>query len=98
MSNDIVIISGTVLDENTKLTLIEICQYGKTSAEDVIEMVEEGVLEPQGKSPPDWRFDAIALKRLQSAIRLQRDLKINLPGVALALDLLDELEALRRRM
>ena len=98
MSKEIVIITGTVLDENTKLTLVELCQFGKTSAEYVIEMVEEGVLEVEGLSPPDWRFDAIALKRLQSATRLQRDLKINLPGVALALDLLDELETLRHRI
>ncbi len=98
MSKEIIIISGTILDENTKFTLVELCHYGKTSAEYVIEMVEEGVLEPEGLSPPEWRFDAMALKRLQSAMRLQRDLRINLPGVALALDLLDELETLRQKM
>ncbi|MCL1979839.1 MAG: MerR family transcriptional regulator, partial [Proteobacteria bacterium] len=40
-------------------------------------------------------FTAIAIKRVQTTMRLQRDLRINLPGCALALDLLEELEELR---
>jgi chaperone modulatory protein CbpM len=47
--------------------------------------------------PPSWRFDGIAVVRVQRAVRLQQDLGVNLPGIALALELLDELEALRRR-
>jgi chaperone modulatory protein CbpM len=31
-------------------------------------------------------------------LRLQRDLEINLPGVALALELMEELDALRREL
>ena len=37
-----------------------------------------------------------AVVRVQTAVRLQWDLHINLHGVALALDLLEELEALRK--
>jgi chaperone modulatory protein CbpM len=36
------------------------------------------------------------LKRLQIALRLQQDLDINLPGSALILDLLEEMERLKR--
>jgi chaperone modulatory protein CbpM len=38
------------------------------------------------------------LRRARTALRLQRDLEINLPGVALALELMEELERLRREL
>jgi chaperone modulatory protein CbpM len=58
-------------------------------------MVNEGVLTPEGYSPETWRFNAAAVKRIQVTLRLQSDLRVNLPGAALALDLLEELEELR---
>lgn len=45
-----------------------------------------------------WRFSGSALRRLRRAMSLSRDLEVNPPGVALALDLLDEIEALRARL
>lgn len=97
MVNEILVLSGTVLDETIRFTLVELCQYAKASPEHVIEMVEEGVLEPQGESVHNWIFDTKALKRLQIAIRLQQDLGVNLPGSALVLDLLEEMEILRQQ-
>jgi chaperone modulatory protein CbpM len=44
----------------------------------------------------EWRFSGAALRRARIALRLERDLGVNLPGVALALDLLEELQRLRR--
>ncbi|MGR9053528.1 MAG: chaperone modulator CbpM [Gammaproteobacteria bacterium] len=97
MAKDITLFSGTVLDEHTRFTLVELCVLGKTNAEWIIELVDEGVLDPEGETLDAWRFDANALKRLQAARRLQRDLRINLPGAALVLDLLEEIEALRQQ-
>lgn len=97
MTNEIVVISGTVLDETIRFTLVELCQCAKVKPEHVIEMVDEGVLEPQGESVHNWLFDTKALKRLQTAIRLQQDLGVNLPGSALVLDLLEEMENLRQQ-
>jgi chaperone modulatory protein CbpM len=98
MKKELLIISGTLLDESMRFTLVELCQYAKASPERVIEMVDEGVLEPQGTSVHTWRFDTKALKRLQIAIRLQHDLGVNLPGSALILDLLEEMENLRQQL
>lgn len=89
-------LSGTVLNEHTRFSLLETCRVCGVSAELVIDMVSEGVAEPEGTRPRDWRFTGIALGRLQSALRLQRDLGVNLAGAALALELLDEVEQLRR--
>lgn len=97
MDNELLVISGTVLDETIRFTLVELCQCAKVNPEHVIEMVDEGVLEPQGESVYTWVFDTKALKRLQVALRLQQDLGVNLPGSALVLDLLEEMEALRQQ-
>ena len=43
----------------------------------------------------EWRFEGPSLRRARLALALTRELEINPPGVALALDLLDEIAALR---
>ncbi len=45
-----------------------------------------------------WRFSGAALRRARLATKLARDLEVNPPGVALALDLIDEIDALRARL
>ena len=64
----------------------------------IIELVEEGVLAPIGREQRAWRFTGSQVRRASIALRLQRDLGVNLAGVALALDLLDELNGLRARI
>jgi len=91
-------IRGAVLDERIELTLHEVCNICGAGEETVIEMVREGVVEPASGSPEAWTFTGVAVTRIQMALRLQRDLHVNLAGAALALDLLDEIERLRRRL
>jgi len=88
-------LSGTVLDEALELTLSEICSVCGVHAELVIEMVEEGVIQPEGGVPEQWRFSGRTVIRAQKALRLARDLRVNWPGAALALDLIEELERMR---
>lgn len=45
-----------------------------------------------------WRFSGSSLRRARLALRLSHDLEVNAPGVALALDLMDEIEELRARL
>jgi len=89
------ILSGLLLDEQVELTIRDLCNACSQHAEWVIGLVEEGILEPIGREQAQWRFPATSLRRAQVALHLQRDLDINLAGVALALDLLDEIESLR---
>ena len=91
-------VAGIVLDEQTELTLAEICGACAVEIEAVIELVEEGVLEPSGGEPQEWRFTGVQLRRATVAVRLQRDLGINPAGVALTLQLLDEIEDLQARL
>ena len=92
------ILSGMLLDEQTELSLNELCRACSSSAEWVIALVEEGALEPIGYEQTRWRFTGTSLQRAHTAMRLQRDLGLNLAGIALALDLLDEMEAMRARL
>jgi chaperone modulatory protein CbpM len=92
------ILSGILLDEQTVLSLEDLCNACSGSAEWVIELVEEGALEPIGDEQSQWQFTGTSLQRAHTAMRLQRDLGINLAGIALALDLLDEIETMRARL
>lgn len=85
-------------DEDGILTLRDLSRACAMHAEWVIELVEEGVLDPTGRDLTNWRFPAASLRRARIASRLQSDLGINLAGVALALDLLEEIETLRKRL
>jgi len=89
------LLSGIVLDEQTELTLGELCRACCRHAEWIEQLVDEGILEPAGHNPAQWRFSGTSLQKAHIAMRLQRDLDINLAGVALALDLMDEIESLQ---
>jgi chaperone modulatory protein CbpM len=88
----------TVLDDSTIFGIAEICALCRVDTETVNEMVDEGLLIPEGTSPETWRFNALSIKRIQVTLRLQNDLRVNLPGAALVLDLLEELDELRSRL
>ena len=89
---------GIILDEQAQLTLAELTRACAVHAELIIELVEEGVLAPLRGEPHRWRFTGAHMRRARMALRLQRDLGVNFAGAALALQLLDELEALRARL
>jgi chaperone modulatory protein CbpM len=90
--------AGFILEEQTGLTLAELCQACMAQADFIAELVDEGVLAPLGRAPEQWRFTGIQLRHASVAVRLQRDLGVNVAGAALALQLLDELDTLRARL
>ena len=92
------ILSGLILDEKVTLSLDELCRAGRVRREWVQSLVDEGILEPAGRERPQWQFRGTSLRRVQRVIRLQQDLGINLSGIALILDLMDEIESLRARI
>lgn len=88
-------LAGLLLDEECTLTLGELCRACMVSAEWIVELVDEGILEPAGQDIAHWRFSGPSLQRALIVMRLQRDLAINLAGAALVLDLMEEIETLR---
>lgn len=99
MTDRLTIITGTVLEEDTAtLSVAELCRVCGVHAERIAEYVEYGILEPQGREVMTWQFSAASLRRAQRALRLQEDLNINAAGIALVLELLDEVSELRARL
>lgn len=106
-------IQSEVLDEQLRVSLADMCRLCGVHAEYLMALVDEGIITPapdvgRGRATrrrgnagrgtmQRWQFDGLAVVRVQRVVRLQRDLGVNLPGAALALELLDELENLRRR-
>ncbi len=97
-TNRSVLLEGVVVEEQLHLTVTEICQACAITHTHIDEWVAEGVLQPQGSNQSEWRFTGHSLRRARIASRLVRDLEVNTPGVALALDLLEEIEALRKQL
>lgn len=99
MKNDLLpLLSGDVLEEDMELTLAELCRACRLHAEQVVELVEEGIVEPAGRDVAQWRFRGTSVSRIRCAVHLRRDLGVNWAGAALALELLDELQMLRARV
>ena len=95
----ITIVSGSILEEEPTLNLAELCQCCQTHAEFVIRLVDQGVISPiKGESSRQWQFHRSAQIRTHKALRLQQDLGINLSGVALSLELLDQIESLNKEL
>ena len=87
MSNAIATyLHGQVVEDEIHLSLLELCQACSAAEEQVTAWVFEGVLEPAGERPQDWRFTGHSLRRARFAARISRDLEVNPAGVALALD------------
>jgi chaperone modulatory protein CbpM len=89
--------TGIVIEEDT-LTLGQLCRACGTHADWIICLVEESIIEPHGEDMRLWRFSGESMARARSALRLKRDLGINLAGIALVLDLMEELESLRAHL
>ena len=95
----VTIVSGCILEEESALSLAELCWKCQTPAETIIRLVDHGVIAPiEGKTSRHWRFHRSALIRADKALRLKHDLGVNLAGSALALELLDEIDALKTRL
>lgn len=92
------VISGTVLDDDVELALDELVRACGAQREWVLELITEGIISPTDTARSEWRFQGATLARVRVARRLHRDLEVNLSGIALALDLLDEIEQLRSRL
>ena len=89
-------LSGEIVEETIVLSVTDLSRMMSVEERHIVELVEEGVLSVLQIDASEWRFSGAALRRARIALRLERDLGVNLPGVALALDLLEELERLRR--
>jgi len=97
MENERILV-GQLLDESSWLEFGEFCTQLHVERSWVVELVDAGVIEPQGVEPEAWRFPASALLRARVTSRLVEDLGVNLEAAALILDLLEERRQLEARL
>ena len=88
---------AVVVEDRVLFTLPALCQASGAAEEQVHALVDEGLLQPQGQGPQDWRFSGDALPRTRRALRLASDFGIDLAAVALVMELLAEIARLRSR-
>ena len=89
-------LTGQILEDYDLITIGDLCRSCTVEVETVTLLVEEGILDPVGSDVEHWQFTVTSLRRVKTAIHLQRDLGVNLAGAALALELLDRIAELER--
>ena len=92
------VLSGKILEEDSEVTLAQLCEVCAVQAEAIEAMMEEGIVVAIGGDVTAWRFTRSTVVRVRTVLRMQRDLEVNLAGAALALDLLERIEALQARL
>lgn len=95
-------LQGELLAEDSLLSLEQLCRSCATPEEHILLLVEEGIIEPQnpavGNASEHWHFHWRSVSRVRTTARLQKDLGLNLAGVGLALELLERIAILERRL
>ncbi len=77
---------------------MDVCTLCETNPDQVQRFVECGLLNPEGKELESWVFPPRAIVVVRRAVQLQRDLALDMPGLLLTMELLEEVSALRRQV
>ncbi|CAM2799695.1 putative chaperone-modulator protein CbpM [Legionella steigerwaltii] len=91
-------IIGVLIEETTTISFNEVCQKYRIPKELLLEMVEYGLFSIKTTQTEHLKLNQKDLRKIESAFRLHQDLGINLPGVALALDLLEKIDQLNEEL
>jgi chaperone modulatory protein CbpM len=89
-------LTGEILEDGAEIGTADLTRMFAVERPRIVEWVEQGVIETLELDAAEWRFSGTQLRRVRIALRLERDLGVNAAGVALALELLEELQQLRR--
>lgn len=91
-------IIGVLIEETTTISFNEVCQKYHIPEELLLEMVEYGLFSSRTTKIEHLKLNQKDLRKIESAFRLHQDLGVNLPGVALALELLEKINQLNEEL
>lgn len=91
MNKDNILI-GVLIKEAESIPYNEVCHKYHIPKKLLIELMEHGLFSNQSTQIEQLKLNQKELHRMKSAFRLHRDLGINLPGVVLAIELLEKIE------
>jgi chaperone modulatory protein CbpM len=92
---ELIVMVNEIEDEH--LTLEDLCEVCSIPANVALDFITYEIIHPSRSDQHEQFFSVNELQRVKAALRIQHDLEVNLAGVALILDLLDELQTLRDR-
>jgi MerR family transcriptional regulator/heat shock protein HspR len=84
--------------DSQRLTLEELAQAAHLHPKLVERFVELDVLAPVERDGSRLLFEEAAILRVQTIQRLRRDLRVNLSGIAVILDLIERQRELQREL
>ena len=92
---------GQLIEDETLISVDELCHHCRVEVEEVVTLVQEGILDPSEEvvrleRVQAWQFHISSVRRVRTVVHLQRDLGVNLAGAALAVELLDRIAELER--
>ena len=87
-----------LLDEGAGIAFTELLAASRLSREELVELVDQGALQPSGESEASWRFPPDALVIVRSAARLRAAFELETPALVVALGLLERIDELERRV
>ena len=96
MSEEILLLQ--LLDEHAEVEFSELLSVSRFSREELIELIDQGALQPSGENESNWRFPSGALYTLRSAARLRAAFDLDMPALGLALGLLERIDELERQV
>jgi chaperone modulatory protein CbpM len=93
MNQDNVLI-GVLIEESMTISYTEVCHKYNIPESLLTEMMEHGLFSNKSTDIKHLKLNQKELHRIESAFRLHQDLGVNLPGVVLAIELLEKIERL----
>lgn len=94
-----VIIEGQLVAETDAwLSPAELCERCRLTPLLLTELVALGLVTPEIMEPDQWLFRTTVVPTLYQALRLRQELDLDWQGVALTMELLTELRALRQQV
>ncbi|KTD56610.1 putative chaperone-modulator protein CbpM [Legionella santicrucis] len=85
---------GVLIEETTNISFNEVCIKYQIPKELLLEMVEYGIFSSSPHASEQLQLNQKDLRKIESAFRLHHDLGVNLPGVAVVLELLEKIDLL----
>ena len=95
---DVDTITVELLDERVEFSIVELTELCGTTLAEIHDLIAEGIVTPTGAHPETWRFSGTSLVRIRTVLRLEAELGVNRAGAALALELIEQVAELERRL
>lgn len=92
------IITGVLINGSQTWSFTEVCQHCHVSQQLLMDLLEHGLLGNLSSDYENITFDHAMLSKVRAAYRLHHDLEMDLQGVLMVLDLLEDMEKMRNEL